>query len=157
LIDDMVALALKWNGGFVWGCKSYDGDVQSDTFAQSYGSLRMMTSVLLTPDGKTVETEAAHGTVTRHYRQHQQGRETSTNPIASIFAWTRGLRCRGTFDNTPDVVRFAENWEKVCIDTVEAGDMPRDLAIPIRADHPWLTTNQFLDKLYVNLQKAMAS
>ena len=157
LIDDMVALALKWNGGFVWACKNYDGDVQSDTLAQGFGSLGMMTSVLLTPDGKTVETEAAHGTVTRHYRQHQQGRETSTNPIASIFAWTRGLRYRGTFDNTPDVVRFAENLEKVCIDTVEGGDMTRDLAILIRADHPWLTTNQFLDKLDTNLQKAMAS
>jgi isocitrate dehydrogenase len=157
LIDDMVALALKWNGGFVWACKNYDGDVQSDTLAQGFGSLGMMTSVLLTPDGKTVETEAAHGTVTRHYRQHQQGRETSTNPIASIFAWTRGLRYRGTFDNTPDVVRFAENLEKVCIDPVEGGDMTRDLAILIRADHPWLTTNQFLDKLDTNLQKAMAS
>jgi isocitrate dehydrogenase len=120
LIDDMVALALKWNGGFVRACKNYDGDVQSDTLAQGFGSLGMMSSVLLTPDGKTVETEAAHGTVTRHYRQHQQGRETLTNPIASIFAWTRGLRNRGTFDNTPDVVRFAENLEKVCIDTVEA-------------------------------------
>jgi isocitrate dehydrogenase len=156
LIDDMVALALKWNGGFVWACKNYDGDVQSDTLAQGFGSLGMMTSVLLTPDGKTVETEAAHGTVTRHYRQHQQGRETSTNPIASIFAWTRGLRYRGTFDDTPDVVRFAENLERVCIDTVEGGDMTRDLAILIRADHPWLTTNQFLDKLDANLQKAMA-
>ena len=156
LIDDMVALALKWNGGFVWACKNYDGDVQSDTLAQGFGSLGMMTSVLLTPDGKTVETEAAHGTVTRHYRQHQQGRETSTNPIASIFAWTRGLRYRGTFDNTPEVVRFAENLERVCIDTVEGGDMTRDLAILIRADHPWLTTNQFLDKLDTNLQKAMA-
>jgi isocitrate dehydrogenase len=157
LIDDMVALALKWNGGFVWACKNYDGDVQSDTLAQGFGSLGMMTSVLLTPDGKTVETEAAHGTVTRHYRQHQQGRETSTNPIASIFAWTRGLRYRGTFDGTPEVVRFAENLERVCIDTVEGGDMTRDLAILIRADHPWLTTNQFLDKLDANLQKAMAS
>jgi isocitrate dehydrogenase len=155
LIDDMVALALKWNGGFVWACKNYDGDVQSDTLAQGFGSLGMMTSVLLTPDGRTVETEAAHGTVTRHYRQHQQGRETSTNPIASIFAWTRGLRYRGTFDATPDVVKFAETLEKVCIDTVEAGDMTRDLAILIRADHPWLTTNQFLDKLDQNLQRAM--
>jgi isocitrate dehydrogenase len=155
LIDDMVALALKWNGGFVWAAKNYDGDVQSDTLAQGFGSLGMMTSVLMTPDGKTVETEAAHGTVTRHYRQHQQGRETSTNPIASIFAWTRGLRYRGTFDGTPEVARFAENLEKVCIDTVESGDMTRDLAILIRADHPWLTTNQFLDKLDGNLQKAM--
>ncbi len=155
LIDDMVALALKWNGGFVWACKNYDGDVQSDTLAQGFGSLGMMTSVLLTPDGKTVEAEAAHGTVTRHYRQHQQGRETSTNPIASIFAWTRGLRYRGTFDNTPAVVEFAEALEKVCIETVESGDMTRDLAILIRADHPWLTTNQFLDKLDTNLQRAM--
>ena len=156
LIDDMVALALKWNGGFVWACKNYDGDVQSDTLAQGFGSLGLMTSVLLTPDGKTVETEAAHGTVTRHYRQHQQGKETSTNPIASIFAWTRGLRYRGTFDNTPDVVRFAETLERVCIDTVEGGEMTRDLAILIRSDHPWLTTNQFLDKLDTNLKKAMA-
>ena len=152
MIDDMVALALKWNGGFVWACKNYDGDVQSNTLAQGFGSLGMMT-----PDGKTVETEAAHGTVTLHYRHHQQGRETSTNPIASIFAWTRGLRYGGTFDGTPEVVRFAENLEKVCIDTVEGGDMTRDLAILIRADHPWLTTNQFLDKLYSNLQRAMAS
>jgi isocitrate dehydrogenase len=155
LIDDMVALALKWNGGFVWACKNYDGDVQSDTLAQGFGSLGMMTSVLMTPDGKTVETEAAHGTVTRHYRQHQQGRETSTNPIASIFAWTRGLRYRGGFDGTPDVVRFAEALERVCIETVEGGDMTRDLAILIRPDHPWLTTNQFLDKLDANLRKAM--
>src|SRR6201981_2046421 len=157
LIDDMVASALKWNGGFVWACKNYDGDVQSDSIAQGFGSLGLMTSVLLTPDGKTVEAEAAHGTVTRHYRQHQQGRETSTNPIGSIFAWTRGLRYRGTFDNTPDVVRFAENLERVCIDTVEVGDMTRDLAILIRPDHAWLTTNQFLDKLDANLQKAMAA
>ena len=156
LIDDMVALALKWNGGFVWACKNYDGDVQSDTLAQGFGSLGLMTSVLLTPDGKTVETEAAHGTVTRHYRQHQQGKETSTNPIASIFAWTRGLRYRGAFDDTPDVVRFAETLERVCIDTVEGGEMTRDLAILIRPDHPWLTTNQFLDKLDANLKKAMA-
>ena len=155
LIDDMVALALKWNGGFVWACKNYDGDVQSDTLAQGFGSLGMMTSVLLTPDAKTVETEAAHGTVTRHYRQHQQGKETSTNPIASIFAWTRGLRYRGIFDNTPDVVRFAETLERVCVETVEGGEMTRDLAILIRPDHPWLTTNQFLDKLDVNLQRAM--
>jgi isocitrate dehydrogenase len=157
LIDDMVALALKWNGGFVWACKNYDGDVQSDTLAQGFGSLGLMTSVLLTPDGKTVETEAAHGTVTRHYRQHQQGRETSTNPIASIFAWTRALRYRGTFDNTPDVVRFAETLERVCIDSVEGGKMTRDLAILIGPDHPWQTTNQFLDTLDANLQKAMAS
>src|ERR1700722_18745399 len=143
----MVALALKWNGGFVWACKNYDGDVQSDTLAQGFGSLGMMISALLTPDGKTVEAEAAHGTVTRHYRQHQQGKETSTNPISSIFAWSRGLKYRGTFDNTPDVVKFAEALEKVCVDTVDSGDMTRDLAILIRADHPWLTTNQFLDKL----------
>jgi isocitrate dehydrogenase len=156
LIDDMVALALKWSGGFVWACKNYDGDVQSDTLAQGFGSLGLMTSVLLTPDGKTVEAEAAHGTVTRHYRQHQQGRETSTNPIASIFAWARGLRYRGTFDNTPDVVRFAETLERVCIDTVEGGEMTRDLAVLIGPDHPWLTTNQFLDKLDANVQKAMA-
>jgi isocitrate dehydrogenase len=156
LIDDMVALALKWNGSFVWACKNYDGDVQSDILAQGFGLLGMMTSVLPKPDGKTVETEAAHGTVTRHYRQQQQGKETSTNPIASIFAWARGLRYRGTLDNTPAVMRFAEALEKVCIDTVEAGDMTRDLAIVIRADHPWLTTNQFLDKLDANLQKAMA-
>ena len=156
LIDDMVALALKWNGGFVWACKNYDGDVQSDTLAQGFGSLGLMTSVLLTPDGKTVETEAAHGTVTRHYRQHQQGRETSTNPIASIFAWTRALRYRGTFDDTADVVRFAEALERVCIDTVEGGKMTRDLAILIGPDHPWLTTNQFLDTLDTNLQRAMA-
>ncbi|HEV2303239.1 MAG TPA: NADP-dependent isocitrate dehydrogenase [Stellaceae bacterium] len=156
LIDDMVALALKWNGGFVWACKNYDGDVQSDTLAQGFGSLGLMTSVLLTPDGKTVEAEAAHGTVTRHYRQHQQGKETSTNPIASIFAWTRALRYRGRFDETPEVVHFAEILERVCIATVEAGDMTRDLAILIRQDHPWLTTNQFLDKLDANLKKAMA-
>jgi isocitrate dehydrogenase len=156
LIDDMVALALKWNGGFVWACKNYDGDVQSDTLAQGFGSLGMMTSVLMTPDGRTVETEAAHGTVTRHYRQHQQGRETSTNPIASIFAWTRGLRYRGTFDGTPEVVRFAENLERVCIDTVEGGEMTRDLAILVRPDHPWLTTNQFLDRIDANMQRAMA-
>jgi isocitrate dehydrogenase len=156
LIDDMVALALKWNGGFVWACKNYDGDVQSDTLAQGFGSLGLMTSVLLTPDGRTVEAEAAHGTVTRHYRLHQQGKETSTNPIASIFAWTRGLRYRGRFDETPEVVHFAEILERVCIETVEGGDMTRDLAILIRADHPWLTTNQFLDKLDANLKKAMA-
>ena len=156
LIDDMVALALKWNGGFVWACKNYDGDVQSDTLAQGFGSLGLMTSVLLTPDGQTVETEAAHGTVTRHYRQHQQGKETSTNPIASIFAWTRGLRYRGTFDNTLDVVHFAETLERVCIDTVEDGEMTRDLAILISPTHPWLTTNQFLDKLDANLKEAMA-
>jgi isocitrate dehydrogenase len=157
LIDDMVALALKWNGGFVWACKNYDGDVQSDQLAQGFGSLGLMTSVLLTPDGKTVEAEAAHGTVTRHYRLHQQGKETSTNPIASIFAWARGLRYRGAFDDTPEVVRFAETLERVCIDTVEGGEMTRDLAILIGPDQPWLTTNQFLDRIDANLKRAMAS
>jgi isocitrate dehydrogenase len=156
LIDDMVALALKWNGGFVWACKNYDGDVQSDQLAQGFGSLGLMTSVLLTPDGKTVEAEAAHGTVTRHYRLHQQGKETSTNPIASIFAWTRGLRYRGTFDNTPEVVRFAETLERVCIEAVEGGEMTRDLAILIGPDQPWLTTNQFLDRIDAGLKQAMA-
>ncbi len=156
LIDDMVALALKWDGGFIWACKNYDGDVQSDTLAQGFGSLGLMTSVLLTPDGKTVEAEAAHGTVTRHYRLHQQGKETSTNPIASIFAWTRALSYRGRFDETPLVVRFAETLEKVCIATVEGGEMTRDLAILVRADHPFLTTNQFLDRIDANLKRAMA-
>jgi len=155
LIDDMVAAALKWNGNFVWACKNYDGDVQSDVVAQGFGSLGLMTSVLLTPDGKTVEAEAAHGTVTRHYRLHQQGKETSTNPIASIFAWTRGLAYRGTFDNTPDVKHFAQTLEKVCIDTVEAGFMTKDLAILISPDQPWMTTNKFLDKLDDGLKKAM--
>ena len=155
LIDDMVAAALKWNGNFVWACKNYDGDVQSDMVAQGFGSLGLMTSVLMTPDGKTVEAEAAHGTVTRHYRLHQQGKPTSTNPIASIFAWTRGLWYRGEFDNTPDVKRFAETLEKVCIDTVEAGYMTKDLAILIGPDQPWLTTTQFLDKLDEGLRKAM--
>ncbi|MEX2630693.1 MAG: NADP-dependent isocitrate dehydrogenase [Tistlia sp.] len=156
LIDDMVASALKWSGGFVWACKNYDGDVQSDTVAQGFGSLGLMTSVLMTPDGKTVEAEAAHGTVTRHYRMHQQGKETSTNPIASIFAWTRGLKYRGSFDGTPEVASFAETLEKVCVDTVEAGDMTKDLALLIGPDQPWLTTREFLDKLDRNLQKAMA-
>ena len=151
LIDDMVASALKWEGGFVWACKNYDGDVQSDTVAQGFGSLGLMTSVLLTPDGKTVEAEAAHGTVTRHFRQHQAGKETSTNPIASIFAWTRGLKYRGTFDKTPGVVKFAEALERVCVDTVEAGFMTKDLALLIGPDQPWLTTGQFLDKLDENL------
>ena len=155
LIDDMVAAALKWSGGFVWACKNYDGDVQSDIVAQGFGSLGLMTSVLMTPDGKTIEAEAAHGTVTRHYRMHQQGKETSTNPIASIFAWTRGLFYRGQFDDTPEVVRFAQNLEKVCIDTVQGGDMTKDLALLISPDQKWLTTNQFLDKLDENLQKAM--
>jgi isocitrate dehydrogenase len=155
LIDDMVACALKWNGAYVWACKNYDGDVQSDTVAQGFGSLGLMTSVLLSPDGTKVEAEAAHGTVTRHYRQHQQGKETSTNPIASIFAWTRGLIYRGKFDNTPDVTAFAETLEKVCIETVEAGHMTRDLSVLISADQPWLNTQAFLAKLDENLQKAM--
>ncbi len=152
LIDDMVAAALKWEGGFVWACKNYDGDVQSDTVAQGFGSLGLMTSVLMTPDGDTVEAEAAHGTVTRHFREHQKGNETSTNPIASIFAWTRGLKSRGEFDGTPDVVTFAETLERVCVDTVEGGDMTKDLALLIGRDQPWLTTNQFLAKLDEGLQ-----
>ena len=156
LIDDMVAQALKWSGGFVWACKNYDGDVQSDTAAQGFGSLGLMTSVLMTPDGRTVEAEAAHGTVTRHYRQHQQGLETSTNPIASIYAWTRGLFYRGTFDDTPEVVRFAECLELVCRETVEAGYMTKDLAILIGPDQEFLTTNQFLDRLDRGLKAAMA-
>ncbi len=156
LIDDMVASALKWSGNFVWACKNYDGDVQSDTVAQGFGSLGLMTSVLMTPDGKTVEAEAAHGTVTRHYRQHQQGKETSTNPIASIFAWTRGLSFRAKFDETPEVAEFAQKLEKVCIDTVESGAMTKDLALLISPDQPWLTTQQFLAKLDENLQKAMS-
>jgi isocitrate dehydrogenase len=155
LIDDMVASALKWSGGFVWACKNYDGDVQSDTVAQGFGSLGMMTSVLLSPDAKTVEAEAAHGTVTRHYREHQKGKETSTNPIASIYAWTRGLWYRGKFDNNPELQKFAENLEKVCVDTVEAGYMTKDLALLISPDQKWLTTTQFLDKLDENLKKAM--
>ena len=155
LIDDMVACAMKWSGGFVWACKNYDGDVQSDTVAQGFGSLGLMTSVLMTPDGKTIEAEAAHGTVTRHYRQHQRGEQTSTNPIASIFAWTQGLKFRGEFDNTPDVVRFAATLERVCVETVEAGDMTKDLAILIRKDHPWMTTTEFLAKLDENLKVAM--
>ena len=155
LIDDMVACALKWSGGFVWACKNYDGDVQSDTVAQGFGSLGLMTSVLMTPDGGTIEAEAAHGTVTRHYRQWQDGKETSTNPIASIFAWTRGLAYRGRFDDTPDVVAFAETLERVCIDTVEAGDMTKDLALLISPDQAWLNTDQFMAKIDANLQEAM--
>ena len=155
LIDDMVAAALKWSGGFVWACKNYDGDVQSDTVAQGFGSLGLMTSVLMTPDGSTIEAEAAHGTVTRHYRLHQEGKETSTNPIASIFAWTRGLAYRGRFDDTPDVVAFAEALEKVCIDTVESGFMTKDLALLIGPDQTWLNTDQFMDKIDENLQEAM--
>ena len=153
LIDDMVASAIKWEGGFVWACKNYDGDVQSDVVAQGFGYLGLMTSVLITPDGKTVEAEAAHGTVTRHYREYQKGRETSTNPIASIFAWTQGLTYRGRFDNTPEVSRFAATLEKVCVDTVEAGWMTKDLAILIGPDQPWLTTRQFLHRLDENLKK----
>ncbi|WP_225766594.1 NADP-dependent isocitrate dehydrogenase [Inquilinus sp. Marseille-Q2685] len=155
LIDDMVASALKWEGGFVWACKNYDGDVQSDSVAQGFGSLGLMTSVLLTPDGKTVEAEAAHGTVTRHYREHQKGRATSTNPIASIFAWTQGLTYRARFDETPELLRFAQTLEKVCVETVEAGQMTKDLAILIGPDQPWMTTEQFLDKLDQNLQAAI--
>jgi len=157
LIDDMVASNLKWNGGYLWACKNYDGDVQSDTVAQGYGSLGLMTSVLMSPDGTSVEAEAAHGTVTRHYRLHQQGKPTSTNPIASIYAWTRGLQYRGRFDNTPDVVRFAETLEKVCVDVVESGRMTKDLAILIRPDHPFLTTEAFMDALNSELQQRMAS
>ena len=156
LIDDMVAFALKGNGGIVWACKNYDGDVQSDIVAQGFGSLGLMTSVLLTPDGKTVETEAAHGTVTRHYRLHQDGKPTSTNPIASIFAWTRGLKYRGEFDETPDVVEFAETVERVCVETVEAGHMTKDLALLIGKDQKYLTTQEFLDKLVEGLEEAMA-
>jgi len=155
LIDDMVAAALKWEGGFVWACKNYDGDVQSDTVAQGFGSLGLMTSVLMTEDGKTIEAEAAHGTVTRHFREHQKGNKTSTNPIASIFAWTRGLSYRGTFDNTPAVVHFAETLEKVCVETVESGFMTKDLALLIGADQAFLTTEEFLAKLDENLQLSM--
>jgi isocitrate dehydrogenase len=157
LIDDMVASALKWHGEFVWACKNYDGDVQSDQVAQGFGSLGLMTSVLMTPDGKTVEAEAAHGTVTRHYRQHQAGKATSTNPIASIFAWTGGLKYRGKFDETPEVVRFAETLEAVCVKTVESGAMTKDLAILIGPDQPWMTTEQFFEAIRVNLEKEMGS
>ena len=156
LIDDMVASAMKWEGGYVWACKNYDGDVQSDTVAQGFGSLGLMTSVLMTPDGKTVEAEAAHGTVTRHYRQHQQGKPTSTNPIASIFAWTRGLDYRGRMDGTPEVSAFAQTLERVCIETVESGKMTKDLALLISADQPFQTTQEFLASIDENLQKAMA-
>ena len=155
LIDDMVAAAMKWEGGYVWACKNYDGDVQSDTVAQGYGSLGLMTSVLLAPDGKTVEAEAAHGTVTRHFRQHQQGKDTSTNPIASIFAWTRGLKYRGEFDGTPDVTNFAAALERVCIETVEAGSMTKDLALLIGPDQAWMTTGEFFDKIDDNLKQAL--
>jgi isocitrate dehydrogenase len=155
LIDDMVAAALKWSGGYVWACKNYDGDVQSDTVAQGFGSLGLMTSVLMTPDGKVVEAEAAHGTVTRHYREHQKGRETSTNSIASIFAWTRGLAHRAKLDNNPELGRFSSTLEKVCIDTVESGFMTKDLALLVGADQKWLSTTGFLDKVDENLKKAM--
>jgi isocitrate dehydrogenase len=157
LIDDMVASALKWEGGYVWACKNYDGDVQSDTVAQGFGSLGLMTSVLMTPDGKTVEAEAAHGTVTRHYRQHQQGKPTSTNPIASIFAWTQGLAHRGKLDGTPEVTKFAETLERVCIETVESGKMTKDLALLISREQPYLTTEEFLAAINENLQKAMSA
>ncbi|MFZ9693548.1 MAG: NADP-dependent isocitrate dehydrogenase [Candidatus Nanopelagicales bacterium] len=155
LIDDMVAAALKWEGGYVWACKNYDGDVQSDTVAQGFGSLGLMTSVLMTPDGRTVEAEAAHGTVTRHYRQHQEGKPTSTNPIASIFAWTGGLAHRGKLDNTPELINFARTLERVCVETVESGKMTKDLAILIGPDQPWQTTQDFLQSIDENLQKAM--
>ena len=153
LIDDMVAASLKWGGGYLWACKNYDGDVQSDTVAQGYGSLGLMTSVLMSPDGKAVEAEAAHGTVTRHYRLHQQGKPTSTNPIASIFAWTRGLMFRGRMDGTPDVVGFAETLEKVCVDVVESGKMTKDLAILIGPGHPFLSTDQFMDAVEAELRR----
>ena len=157
LIDDMVAAALKWSGGYVWACKNYDGDVQSDTVAQGYGSLGLMTSVLLTPDGKVMEAEAAHGTVTRHFREHQKGRETSTNSIASIFAWTRGLSHRAKLDNNEALAKFAATLEKVCVDTVESGYMTKDLALLVGADQRWLSTTGFLDKVAENLTKAMAA
>ncbi len=156
LIDDMVASALKWEGGYVWACKNYDGDVQSDTVAQGFGSLGLMTSVLMTPDGQTVEAEAAHGTVTRHYRRHQRGEPTSTNPIASIFAWTRGLAHRGRMDGTPEVTAFAETLERVCVETVEQGEMTKDLALLIGPDQAFLTTEEFLAAIDSNLQKALA-
>ena len=156
LIDDMVAAALKWRGGFVWACKNYDGDVQSDTVAQGFGSLGLMTSVLLTPDGRTAEAEAAHGTVTRHYREHEQGKPTSTNSIASIFAWTRGLTYRARIDETPAVGEFAQTLERVCVATVEGGQMTKDLALLIGPDQPWLTTEQFLDAVAANLEAALA-
>ena len=157
LIDDMVASALKWSGGYVWACKNYDGDVQSDIVAQGFGSLGLMTSVLLTPDGKTVEAEAAHGTVTRHYRQHQKGQSTSTNSIASIFAWTRGLAHRAKLDDNAELAKFAATLEKVCVDTVEAGFMTKDLALLVGPEQQWLTTEGFLDKVSENLTAAMAA
>jgi isocitrate dehydrogenase len=151
----MVAAALKWSGGYVWACKNYDGDVQSDTVAQGFGSLGLMTSVLMTPNGKVVEAEAAHGTVTRHYRQHQKGQETSTNSVASIFAWARGLAHRAKLDNTPELAKFADTLEKVTVATVEAGDMTKDLALLVGPDQKWLSTTGFLDKIDQNLKKAM--
>jgi isocitrate dehydrogenase len=156
LIDDMVAAAMKWSGGYVWACKNYDGDVQSDTVAQGFGSLGLMTSVLTTPDGKTVEAEAAHGTVTRHFRQHQKGQQTSTNSIASIFAWTRGLSHRAKLDGNAELAKFASTLEKVCVDTVEAGFMTKDLALLVSAEQKWLSTEGFLDKIDENLKKAMS-
>ena len=156
LIDDMVASALKWSGNFIWACKNYDGDVQSDLVAQGFGSLGLMTSVLMTPDGKTVEAEAAHGTVTRHYRMHQAGKATSTNPIASIFAWTGGLKFRGKLDETPELIKFAETLERVCVETVEQGAMTKDLAILVGPDQAWMTTEQFFEAIRVNLEAEMA-
>jgi isocitrate dehydrogenase len=155
LIDDMVAAALKWSGGFLWACKNYDGDVQSDVVAQGFGSLGLMTSVLMTPDGKTVEAEAAHGTVTRHYRQYQQGKATSTNPIASIYAWTKGLTYRARIDGTPEVEEFAATLERVCVETVESGKMTKDLALLIGPDQPWLTTEEFLGAIEAGLKAAL--
>ena len=152
----MVACAMKWSGKYIWACKNYDGDVQSDTMAQGYGSLGLMTSTLLTPDGKIMEAEAAHGTVTRHYRMHQQGKETSTNPIASIFAWTRGLAHRGKLDNNDELIKFAQTIEKVCVETVESGSMTKDLAILISKDQKFLTTNQFLEAIDSNLKKKLS-
>jgi len=156
LIDDMVACAMKWEGGYLWACKNYDGDVQSDTVAQGFGSLGLMTSVLLTPDGKTVEAEAAHGTVTRHYREHQKGNKTSTNPVASIYAWTRGLMHRGKLDDNAALIDFAEKLEAVCVEAIEDGEMTKDLAILISKDQPWLTTEDFLAALDRRLQAKMA-
>ncbi len=155
LIDDMVAAALKWSGGYVWACKNYDGDVQSDTVAQGFGSLGLMTSVLMTPDGKVVESEAAHGTVTRHYREHQKGKETSTNSMASIFAWTRGLAHRAKLDDNAELAKFSTTLEKVCVDTVESGFMTKDLALLVGPDQKWLSTTGFLDKIDENLKTAM--
>jgi isocitrate dehydrogenase len=156
LIDDMVAASLKWEGGYVWACKNYDGDVQSDSVAQGFGSLGLMTSVLMSADGKTVEAEAAHGTVTRHYRLHQEGKPTSTNPIASIYAWTRGLAARGRMDGTPEVSEFAATLERVCVETVEAGKMTKDLALLVGPDQAWQTTEEFLDSIEQNLSRALA-